>query len=163
MDDKSRSRVAAGMMLIVVGLGLYVMKYFGAVGPAVAQTIIGALGIAIYLRTRSYFFLVAGAVILGLGLGSFGDEKIRLAGDFTQIGLGIGFLLIYLIPLIYEKRTHWWPLVPAGILLLLGFDAWRRFRLFLTNEGWPLILVIIGLVMLVGAVTGGRRGKRPEG
>jgi hypothetical protein len=41
------------------------------------------------------------------------------------------------------------------ILILLGFRAWRQFRLFLFSEGWPLILVFVGVLILLGTL--GRR------
>ena len=120
--------------------------------------IIGALSLAAYLRTRNYVLAVIGCVVLGLGIGTFGKDQFGISADMTQIGLGAGFVMLYLIPLIYERRSHWWPLIPGGVLLLLGFNAWREFREFMTNQGWPLILVIIGVLIVLGSL-GGRRAR----
>jgi hypothetical protein len=46
---------------------------------------------------------------------------------------------------------------------LLGFHAWRSFRLFVFSEkGWPLILVIIGGLMLLGTLGRKRKKERSD-
>ena len=152
MEANTRSKVATGVMLIVLGLGLYGLQFVEGAGESVVLCLLGGLFIAGYLFTRGYALLVVGAIVLGLGIGSFGERTLWLYGEFSKIGLGVGFILIYLIQLLYERRSHWWPLIPGGVMLLLGLNAWRKFRLFLFSEGgWPLILVIIGGLILLGA------------
>lgn len=152
MEAKTRSRVATGVMLIVLGLGLYGMQFVEGAGESVVLCLLGGLFVAGYLFTRGYALLVVGAIVFGLGIGSFGERELWFYGEFSKIGLGVGFVLIYVIQLLYERRSHWWPLIPGGVMLLLGFNAWRNFRLFLFSEGgWPLILVIVGGLILLGA------------
>ena len=157
MDAQRRSRVTTGVTLILVGLGLYGLQYLDRWAESVTLLALGGLAIGGYLYSRSYLLLVFGGIVFGLGLGSFGERTFHFLGEFTQIGLGTGFVLIYVIQLVYERRAHWWPLIPGLVLLLLGFRAWRRFRQFLFSEGWPLILVIVGVLILLGALGGGRK------
>jgi hypothetical protein len=159
MDPATKSRVATGLTLILLGLGLYGMQYFEDLGESVVLTLLGGLCIAAYLYSRAYLLLVVGGIVLGLGIGSFGERSLYFLGEFSQIGLGVGFVLIYLIALLYQGRSSWWPLIPGVVFLLLGFRAWRRFRIFLFSEGWPLILVIIGALILLGAMGRGRRTR----
>jgi hypothetical protein len=162
MEAAAKSRVASGLTLILLGLGLYGMRYFDDLGESVALTLLGGLCIAAYLYSRVYLILIVGGIVLGLGIGSFGERTVLFVGEFTEVGLGVGFVLVYLIALLYEGRSSWWPLIPGAVFLLLGFRAWRRFRLFLFSEGWPLILVIIGALILLGAIGRGRRTKRQD-
>jgi len=157
METSTRSRLAAGLTLIVLGAGLYGMKYLAPMGESVALTLLGGLCIAGYFYSRFYPLLVVGCIVLGLGIGSFGDRTYSVLGEFTKLGLGIGFVLIYVIDLLYRRRSHWWPLIPGIVLILLGFRAWGPFREFIFSDGWPLILVIVGVVILLGAF-GRRRG-----
>lgn len=161
MASKSRARVTTGVGLILLGLTLYGMRYIGELGESLVLLLAGGLFVAGYLYTRAYLLLVVGGVLFGLGFGSFGERYFYVWGEFSEIGLGVGFVLIYLIALVYERCSHWWPLIPGGILILLGLREWGRVWRFLLTDGWPLILVIIGVLVLLGAI--GRRRPPAKG
>jgi len=82
------------------------------------------------------------ALVLRSQLGELGLPAWLHPTSLTRLFVSV--VQIYVIALLYQGRSSWWPLVPGVIFLLLGFRAWRRFRLFLFSEGWPLILVIVG-------------------
>ena len=164
MEQNIKARLATGSLFIVLGLGLYGMQFMENMGESITLLLLGGLCIAGYLYTRSAFLLIAGCLVTGLGIGSFGERTWSVVGEFSKLGLGIGFILIYVISLLWEKRAHWWPLIPGIILLLLGFNAWRRFYSFLFSRGWPLILVGIGVLILLGSFGWGRKSKgKPAG
>ncbi len=160
MNDSNRSRVTTGGILIVLGLGLFALQFIEGLGSAVILFLIGGVFVAVYLFNRAYGFLIPGGILLGLGLGQVGEQTggfLAFAG-FGSVGLGIGFVSIYVIDLVYRGATSWWPLIPGGILIVSGLgttnDAVRR----LFSVGWPLILVFIGLIVLAGAFGIGGRG-----
>lgn len=160
MEATTRSKLATGVMLIVLGLGLYAMQYLDASHRPLLLTLIGGLFLAAYFGTRSYFLLVLGGIIGGLGVGMFGERRAFAVHEYTEIGLGAGFALIFLIRLAYERKSHWWPLVPALVLFLLGFHAWREFRLFVfSSRGWPILIVILGALVVLGALGRGKKKK----
>jgi len=164
MDQNMKTRLATGSLFILLGLGLFGMQYLDNMGESITLVLLGGLCVAGYLYTRSRFMMVVGGIVLGLGIGSFGERQFYFYGEFSEIGLGVGFVLIYLIPFLYERRSHWWPLIPGLIFLLLGFNAWRNFRIFLFDRGWPLILVGIGVLILLGSFGWGRKGSgKPAG
>ena len=144
MDSATKKRLGTGLMLIVLGLGLYGMQYFGASARPLILTLLGVLFIIGYFVTRAYGLLVLGGILGGLGIGLFGQPRWLVLHEFTEIGLGIGFLVIFLARLIYERRSHWWPLVPMLVFFLLGFQKWRGFRQFIfSSKGWPILIVIV--------------------
>ncbi|NIM62909.1 MAG: hypothetical protein GTN89_03285, partial [Acidobacteria bacterium] len=77
--------------------------------------------------------------------------------DPWKVGLGAGFIAIFVIALVYEKRSHWWPLIPGGILLVTAFSIGEELMDFLFSGGWPLVLIIIGVIIVLGAL--GKRGS----
>ncbi|MCP3981158.1 MAG: hypothetical protein GY716_17810 [bacterium] len=153
MEPKTKKTLAIGSTMIVLGLALYGLKYIEAPTRPLVLILTGALFIGAYFATKSQFSLVLGGILAGLGLGLFGEPRWMVLHEFTEIGLGVGFLLIYAIPLIHERRSHWWPLVPALVLFLLGFQRWGDFRRFIfSSRGWPILLVIVGALVLLGAL-----------
>jgi hypothetical protein len=151
MDDEQRGRVVLGTILIVLGIGLIALQYFEGFGEAVIFFLIGGAFTAGYLYRRSYGLMIPGGILLGLGLGSVGESILNSFGGLEQIGLGIGFVSIYVIPLIYEGTSSWWPLIPGGILIVTGLSEGSKTFERLFEVGWPLIIVFIGLVLLAGA------------
>lgn len=161
MEQATRSRLITGVMLILFGLALFGLQYIGDLGDSIILLGAGLLFVAGYLYSRTYLLLVLGCIVVGLGIGSLGERSVWIWSEYSKIGLGIGFILIYLIDLLYRRRSHWWPLIPGVVLILLGLRSWGKAWRFLVSDGWPLILVIIGVLVLLGAV--GRKRKLPQG
>ena len=143
-------RVTAGLTLIVLGLGLYLFQRLDGLGDSAVFVIIGAAFLAAYLYNRVYGYLVPAGILLGMGAGSIAEQLEVPIGDPTLLGLGAGFLLIYIVSLAYERRNQWWPLIPGAALIFSGLPhGWGVFGYLL--EHWPLILVVVGALILVGA------------
>jgi hypothetical protein len=77
------------------------------------------------------------------------------------VGLGIGFLAIFTIDKLYRGTTSWWPLIPGFILLFMGLETRGMNMGTLLSKGWPLALVIVGILYLTGKI-GSHRHKDPE-
>ena len=123
--------------------------------------IIGSVFIAFYFYTRNFGLLIPGSIMTGLGIGLVLEESMRAPGNFVLIGLGGGFVTIFLVALLYERKKQWWALIPGGVLLLLGLpDTQDIVRAVFQN--WPLILVIVGVLILLGALVRGRTDADAE-
>jgi hypothetical protein len=159
-----RQRIIAGMALIVMGLGLFWLHRVEGIGQAAGFFLIGGVFLAAYLYNRSYGFLIPAGILIGLGAGSVGAETFFSFGESHLLGLGCGFVGIYLVSLLYERRGHWWPLIPGIALILLGLPNTERIFRYL-GRNWPLILVIIGVMILLGAFgrPKSRRGSSADG
>ncbi|MDH3591968.1 MAG: hypothetical protein OER88_08825 [Planctomycetota bacterium] len=165
MDPSLRRKVAPAVTLIVLGLGLYGMQFLSEGTRPVVVTLLGGLSLAGYFGSGSRFLLWVGGLLVGVGIGLFGGPKglEYFTHSYLQLGLGIGFLLVYLCGLLYERKSHWLPLVPSIVFFLLGFQGWRRFRQFVfSREGWPILLVILGALMLFGTIGRHRRHKKQQ-
>ena len=161
MDDKRQSSIVIGAILILLGVGFFALQFMEGFGEAVIFFLIGGAFMVGYLFRRAYGLLIPGGILLGLGLGSVGESTFQSFGDIKGIGLGVGFVSIYVIQLIYVGKSHWWPLIPGGILIVTGFASASKDFERLLSVGWPLILIFVGLLILAGAF--GITGRKKEG
>jgi drug/metabolite transporter (DMT)-like permease len=151
MSTPRGRRATAGLTLIVIGLALYALERIEGVGRSAVLLVLGALFLAAYLSRRRYGFLVPAGILLGLGVGSIWEPRWLDIGDPTVLGLGAGFVAIFLIALLVERRSHWWPLIPGGILILVGLPETEKLMQYLFAN-WPLILVAVGGIILLSSL-----------
>jgi len=145
----NKRRLAAGLVLIVLGVVFYVMGRSRGVDRAALLLVIGSGLLAAYFYWRQYRLLVPAGILLGLGVG-FLIEQTRFAfGQSTLLGLGGGFVAIWFIALAYERKSPWWPLIPGAALIFLGLPYSARI-LGAVLRGWPLVLVVVGGLILLG-------------
>ena len=165
MPTENRGRVIAGAILILLGVTFFVMNFLGGLGAAALIFALGAVFLAAYFVTRIYGLLIPGCILLGIGLGLIGQGGFSFAfgsltGGLGALGLGVGFIAIFVIDWLYTNRVRWWPLIPGGILIVVGLARTSEIFQVLLTTGWPLILVVVGLIILAGAfgLTGKRNG-----
>lgn len=163
-SEERRGGIVAGAILILIGVAALAHQLIGGFGDSLILFAIGGAFLAGYFTRRNYGLLIPGCILLGIALGSVGEETVFTVGDFGAIGLGMGFLAIYLIDLAYSGETHWWPLIPGGVLVASGIAQASEALQTLLSVGWPLILVLVGLVILAGAtgLTGRDESDEPE-
>lgn len=150
------SRWTAGMILIGVGLGFFFLQRWQGAGTSTILLLIGAAFLVAYLLRRAYGLLVPAGILLGLGLG--GLLEARFLDDEAVFGLGCGFVFIYVVALLVERNSHWWPLIPGVILILVGVNDMRSVT-ELVFDYWPLALVAVGLLLVFGVLGGDREAK----
>jgi len=163
MHRLTNGRALAGWLLIALGVGLFAVQFFEEPGTSTVLLVLGALFVVGYLFTRQYALAVPGGILLGLGAGMLGAPRFPAFANFTAFALGLGFLLIWLLTLLHERRNPWWPLIPASILVAIGVPKSHPLAEFLARRGWPLLLVLIGVFVLFRGPRGARRGGIERG
>ena len=152
MTQNQRQQAIAGVALVVLGLALY---YLEDLGNSLVFFLVGGGFLVFYFYRKEFGLLIPGCIILGLGVGSAGHA---LFDDFNAaLGLGIGFLAITVIALIYERRFVWWPLIPGSVLVLLNLPRGKQL-IRVIRDHWQLGLVGVGILVLIGAFV--RPGSR---
>ena len=157
MSDRRQRRMTAGAILIALGLGFFLIPRFEGFQAEYVLLGLGVLFMAGYFVRRRYGLLVAGGILLGLGLGEVFDSALARFGDGGQLGLGLGFVSIYAIALAAERRSTWWPLIPGGLLILSGLDRTEEVARYIFDN-WPLALVVIGILLVLGGLKKGGEG-----
>ncbi len=158
------SRWIAGLALIAIGLLVLVEQYVES--EWLRLFFLPALG-AIFLLwgsiTRSIGLLIPGGILGGIGLGvvlnagpleSLGGDA---EGGVFLLSFALGWGLITLLSALVTQETHWWPLIPGGIMaaiggaLLAGGAAMDALNVVgnLLGRAWPLGLVALGLYLLL--------------
>jgi len=148
----TRTRQVTGIALIVIGALLFYLQYRGGPGQAVILAILGAAFLLGYLARKQYNLLVPGCILLGLSLGALIEQRVPRYDNPSALGIGIGFIAIYIIDRLYRKETSWWPLIPGGILVISGIAAAMERAARIFNVGWPLLIVLAGVFLLLGFV-----------
>jgi hypothetical protein len=157
----------AGLVLVAIGGLLLLGRWVPDAGEYVVLAI-GLVLLVVFFATSEYGFLVPGGIISGIGAGIplATAYEGQLGGGLFLIAMAVGFLLIWIVGLLFRVREHhWWPLVPGLILGTLGasLTAGERGRGIADAiaAGWPALLVVAGVLMLIGAFR--RRAARPPG
>lgn len=157
---ENRNRWAAGIGLIVIGVLALVAQFADL--PALGRLFLLALGVVFLIWgivVRSVGLLIPGGILGGLGLGVYlisgpvRGVSDTLEGAVFMLAFAFGWGLITLLSAFVDRRVHWWPLIPGGIMALIGggllvggpaLDA-----LEWLGKLWPLALVGFGLYIIL--------------
>lgn len=152
-----RDTIVFAIILIAVGIGALALQVFPDSGGIVVL-VIGLALLALFGFTRGYGALVPGGIMTGLGVGIMAQGNLALtdeaSGGVVVLGLGLGFVSIWVLSAIARLREHHpWPLIPGLILstvgaaLMIGGAAEELLRF------WPVALIALGAVVLWRAWT----------
>lgn len=144
MDNARR---VSAFVLIALGVVFLVVQQAGVGGEAIVLAI-GAAFLVAYAMTGTYGFLVPGGIMTGLGAGILYNAQTGNGGAVV-LGLGLGFLSIYVLS--RRVPAGWWPLIPGGILTVIGLAtaANREGLLGEIARWWPVALILAGLAILL--------------
>lgn len=153
MSEQKSRRMSAGLILIAIGLGLYLIDRVEGIGEEAVLLIIGSAFLIAYFVRRNYGLLIPGCILLGLSLGSVGENSFLAFGESHLLGLGFGFIAIFVIARLHEGKSHWWPLIPGAVMLIVAIPRTQHLFEYVWDH-WQLILVLIGVLILIGAFRG---------
>ena len=143
--------------LVIAGIGLFFLA--GQLEPDIGRFVTMFIGLAllsVFVVTREYGFLVPGSILTGVGIGIVLDSAAsgEAESGVMMLALAGGFLGIWVIGSIYRlSENHWWPLIPGGILTLIGMVQLTRTDVAGALRLWPVILIVLGAFLLAKAIT----------
>ena len=147
--------MTGGIILIAIGaialLGQ--LDLFANVGGLIVPAL-GLIFLASGLLTRTFGLVIPGGILGGIGLGiALTEGPLAGLGEPAQGGVftlafAAGWLLIALLSRFTTSAFQWWPLIPAGILALVGglLVAGEAGLQILKAIGyaWPVALIVVG-------------------
>ena len=159
--EETRGRWITGIALILIGLlalGGQLLDDWGALG----LLFLPALGLIFLVWgaiTREGGLLIPGGILSGIGAGVY-----LMQGPFAHLGgtgepgvfllaFAGGWALITLLSAVFTDNTMTWPLIPGGILALIGIalliGGAALTVLEIAGQYWPVILILIGLYVII--------------
>lgn len=154
----NRGGVVGGLILVMLGVALLLLQ-FSNLGGGVVVAAIGVAFLIAYFAFKQYGLLVPGGILTGLGAGILVQDT-GIAGDgIVVLGLGLGFIAISVLDALYTRelefaRGGFWPLIPGGILVLVGLgtgiQGFERYARFI----WPFALIALGAFLIFRAASG---------
>lgn len=141
-----------GLVLIIAG-GILLLTRQQLLSGDLTVLIIGTLLLTVYAFTGHYGLLVAGGIMIGLGAGVALRERGPLGAASGMLGLGAGFLLIYIVDRArgIQRPGRSWPVIPGGILVLIGLIQAARASgaMWALGTWWPVLLILLGIWLLL--------------
>jgi hypothetical protein len=155
-----REGIVFAIILIAVGVGALAMQVVPDAGAWIVL-LIGLGLLAVFAVLREYGALVPGGIMTGLGAGILASQTLvvedEASGGVIVLGLGLGFVSIWVIgALVHVAEHHPWPLVPGGILSLIGVSLLIGGQAVEFLRFWPVAVIAVGLFVLWRAVVEGR-------
>jgi len=162
-----RNRWIAGIALIAIGVLVLVAQF--SKSDLWRLLFLPGLGLIFLIwgsAVRSVGLLIPGGVLSGIGLGAYLMEgplsylEGEAEGAVFLLSFAFGWALITLLSALVCRETHWWPLIPGGIMTLIGgallVGGPALTALEWSGKAWPLILIGLGAYLLL------RQQKRDE-
>lgn len=155
----NRRAPVAGLILIVIGIGMLLSQFlhFEGLFPLLLGTAFLAAGIV----RRSNGLLIPGGIIGGVGLGTLATLNNWFApmgtpeqGGVFLLFFSLGWFTITVLSALVTRETMTWPLIPGGIMALIGgliLMGERGLKILeVIGTYWPVVLVVIGFGILLG-------------
>jgi hypothetical protein len=166
--EKKRDGLVGGIILVIIGLIAFVgqvvdLDAFPNLGLFIVPAI-GAILLMWGVFTRDAGPIIPGGIMSGIGLGILlVAEPFELVspeneGGFFMLSFALGWVLITVLTAVFTEETHWWALIPAAIMGLIGgtvlVGGFFETALTLLGKFWPVALIVLGASILLQAVRG---------
>ncbi|MCO5204369.1 MAG: hypothetical protein M9928_05030 [Anaerolineae bacterium] len=156
--DHSRARMIGGATLIIVG-AFALFSLFADVHliPLLIAPIAGLILLLWGVGSRNNGLLVAGSVLLGIGIGlALTETVLHSSSASTQTGVllvcfAFGWLLVTVLSFLFGRKRLWWPLLPGAICFVAGIAMLFNTNALVGEIGrfWPVLLVIAGIIIII--------------
>ncbi|HEY0607984.1 MAG TPA: hypothetical protein VGD58_34045 [Herpetosiphonaceae bacterium] len=159
-QQSRQGNMSAGLILIGIGLMVFLVNRL-----ELGQLLIPLLGGSFLLwgiLARAAGPLVPGGILSGIGLGialtsqagqTMSDDH---TGGLFLLGFAAGWFSITLLSTLFTKDRQWWPLIPGGIMAVIGGSillggVWLEL-LSVISAAWLSMLSVVGAVWPLGLI-----------
>jgi uncharacterized membrane protein (DUF485 family) len=154
-----RNRYAGGIILILLGVFLLIGQVTSWNMSWLALAALAAIFLVWGLIVRTFGLVIPGSILAGIALGVAltGTVFPVIDGAHTSgvflLSFAAGWGLMALLSVFTSGGFRWWPLIPGGILALVGLALLAGpnslFLLTYASYLWPLVLIGVGIFILL--------------
>ncbi|MDK9710444.1 hypothetical protein [Acidaminobacter sp.] len=159
-----------GLAFIVIG-ALLLLKNVFSFDFDVTLFVLGGLFLAAYFGVqknggRNIGFLIPGSILLFLGFNDLMQSLNLLPRSLESMAplvfIGLSFVVIYVASSVLGPKTAHWALLVGAILLVIAALTFVAENHWISREvlalyGLPAVLILVGVVILLRAVSGAGR------
>ncbi len=162
---RGERRLAAGIALISIGIAILLTRWLNFDDYLVLLIGAGLLGWGVLSRRAG--LIIPGGVLTGIGLGILVYEGPWTIPAVNQNGLfllcfALGWFLITLLTGLFTGCILWWPIIPGGIMAVLGGVVLLTGNVRILHDQSGLIpssiLILIGIYLIIRWSRGVHRG-----
>lgn len=162
MKREKNNSLIGGLLLLAAGvlalIGQLMPGDWGGFFGTYLLLGLGLIFMAVGIYTREDGWFIPGGILTGLGAGvallasSWSNRLPGEDGGWFLLIFALGWFLIPVMSSIFSEKTHWWALIPGGIIGLVGaavlFQGVFLDVLEWVGKLWPLALIIAGALLL---------------
>jgi hypothetical protein len=152
-------RWMGGAILIGIGLLAFIAQYGGPLVGGFALLAAGLVFLIAGCMGRRAGLLIPGGILTGLGVGvalitgPFAAYSGEATGAVMLLSFAGGWVLITLLSAVFTEKLIWWPLIPGGVLGLVGASLLAGengiWLLQALGWAWPLALIALGVYLII--------------
>jgi len=150
----------AGVVLILIGLSSLLAILYPTIDfDRYFLLLLGIIFLAWGSLRSTRGLLIPGGILTGLGAavlltsGIYSQFTNPVDGGIFLLVFAGGWLLIPLFTALFARPVMWWPTIPAAFMAVFGVALLASSLdpqvLDYLNKGWPLILIVIGLYLIL--------------
>ena len=164
---RDRGGLAAGILIIGIGLFLLLAQFVPDAGRWIVL-FIGLAFLVAFVAKREYGFLIPGCIVGGVGVGIVLEGLVGdpWSGAVILFSIAGGFFAIWVVSMLMRsvdkdwprgdakdaKDALWWPLIPAGILGIIGLVVLADDIDSDLLQWWPVLIIGAGLIVLAASM-----------
>ena len=150
----------AGIILILIGLSSLLAILYPTIDfDRYFLLLLGIIFLTWGSLRSTRGLLIPGGILTGLGAavlltsGIYSQFTNPVDGGIFLLVFAGGWLLIPLFTALFARPVMWWPTIPAAFMAVFGVALLASSLdpqvLDYLNKGWPLILIVIGLYLIL--------------
>lgn len=111
--------IGAGVVFLLSNIGVFTLNWEMVIGPLLALG--GLLFLVVFItNTDEWWALIPGFILIGIGINTFMGQWWGLLDGRISVAIFLGFVGLPFFLIYIFHQSHWWAIIPGGVLLTLA-------------------------------------------